>query len=181
MSKLLGDEERKTQLRYQGGSMFELGCHLIDSVVRVLGKPEKVTPHVRRSRPDGYGDNMLAVLDYPEATVTLRSAMIEVDGGSRRQFVVCGEHGTCEIRPLEPPAMRLTLDRPRGAYKKGRQEVKFDPLPRYAADWTDFARAIRGQGAWEFTPEHDLAVQETVLRASGLLATDAEAKAEAGK
>ena len=168
MSKLLGDAERAGLAGYQGGSMFELGCHLIDSVVRLLGKPEKVTAFPRRSRADGWADNMLSVLEYPGATVSLRSAMIEVDGGSRRQFVVCGEYGTVEIRPLEPPAMILTLDRPRGPYKKGRQEVKFEKAPRYAADWTDFARAIRGEVAWEFTPAHDLAVQETVLKAAGM-------------
>lgn len=168
MSKLLGDAERQPMLRYSGGSMFELGCHLIDSVVRILGKPADISPHIYRSREDGYADNMTAVLDYPRATVTVRSAMIEVDGGARRQFVVCGTKGTVEIRPLEPPAMRLTLDQPRDKYRKGAQEVTFEKAPRYAADWLDFAKAIRGEIAWEFTPKHDLAVQETVLRASGL-------------
>ncbi|MEY4484801.1 MAG: hypothetical protein RL693_2253 [Verrucomicrobiota bacterium] len=171
MSKLLSDGERKRMLPYAGGSMFELGCHLIDSVVRIVGKPDSVTPHIYRSRDDGYADNMTAVLDYPKATVTVRSAMIEVDGGARRQFVVCGTKGTIEIRPLEPPAMKLTLDQPRDKFRKGAQEVAFEKAPRYAADWLDFARAIRGEVAWEFTPKHDLAVQETVLRASGLPVT----------
>lgn len=166
MSKKLDDAGRKELSRYPGGSMFELGCHIIDSVHRVLGKPEKVTPFPRRGA-DGVGDNMLAVLDYPGATVSVRSAMIEVDGGARRQFVVCGTKGTCEIRPLEPAAMRLTLDQPRETFRKGGQDVPFPKAPRYAADWVDFAKAIRGEIAWEFTPEHDLAVQETVLRASG--------------
>ena len=169
MSKLLGDGERLALVQYQGGSMFELGCHLIDSVVRVLGKPDKVMAHARKTRADGWPDNMLAVLEYKDATVSLRSSMVEVDGGSRRQFVVCGEYGTIEIRPLEPAGMLLTLDRPRGIYKMGRQEVKFDKVPRYAADWEDFAKAIRGEVKWEFTPEHDLVVQETVLRAAGMM------------
>lgn len=168
MSKLLSDGERLGLVQYKGGSMFELGCHLIDSVVRVLGKPEAVMPHVRKTRPDNWPDNMLAVLDYKEATVSVRSSMVEVEGGSRRQFVVCGEYGTVEIRPLEPAGMILTLDRPRGPYKKGRQEVKFEKAPRYLADWVDFAKAIRGEVKWEFTPEHDLIVQETVLKAAGV-------------
>lgn len=169
MSKLLSDGERQGLVQYKGGSMFELGCHLIDSVVRVLGKPEAVMPHVRKTRSDNWPDNMLAVLEYKDATVSLRSSMVEVDGGFRRQFVVCGEYGTVEIRPLEPAGMILTLDRPRGPYKKGRQEVKFEKAPRYLADWVDFAKAIRGEVKWEFTAEHDLIVQETVLRAAGLI------------
>jgi len=168
MSKLLGDDERIPMLGYKGGSMFELGCHLLDSVVRVLGKPDQVTPHIRRSRPDAFADSMLAVLDYPQATVSVRSAMIEVDGGARRQFVVCGTKGTVEIRPLEPPAMRLTLDQAHGEYRKGAQDVKFAKIERYAADWDHFARAIRGEETWEYTAKHDLAVQETVLRASDM-------------
>ncbi|QIF01829.1 Gfo/Idh/MocA family oxidoreductase [Roseimicrobium sp. ORNL1] len=168
MSKFMDDEGRAAMLPYKGGSMFELGCHVIDSVVRILGKPEKVSPHIQRGK-DGWADNMLAVLDYPKATATVRSSMIEVQGGARRQFVVCGNMGTVEILQLDAPTVRLMLDRPRGEYKKGIQTVKVPNLPRYAADWVDFAKAIRGEKAWEFTPEHDLAVQETVLRASGMM------------
>lgn len=168
MSKFMDDAGRAAMLPYKGGSMFELGCHIIDSVVRLLGKPAQVTPFIKKGK-DGWADNMLAVLDYPHATATVRSSMIEVQGGARRQFVVCGDMGTVEILPLEAPVVRLMLDRPRGEYKKGIQTVKVPNLPRYAADWVDFARAIRGEKTWEFTPEHDLAVQETVLRASGMM------------
>jgi predicted dehydrogenase len=168
MGKKVDDNERKKLLRYPGGSMFELGCHIIDSVHRVLGKPDAVSPHIRKGA-DGLADNMLAVLDYPNAVAVVKSAIIEPDGGPRRQFIVCGTKGSCEIRPLEPPAMTLMLDAPHDRYRKGTQEVEFGKAPRYAADWVDFAKAIRGEIEWEFKPEHDLAVQETVLRASGLM------------
>jgi predicted dehydrogenase len=168
MSKLLSDAERAPMVRYKGGSMFELGCHIIDSVVRVLGKPRLVSPHIHESREDGYADNMLAVLDYPRATATVRSSMVEVDGGARRQFVVCGTKGSVEIRPLESSMLKLTLTEPHGQYQKGTQEVKLPAAPRYLADWFAFAKAIRGETEWEFTATHDLTVQETVLRASGL-------------
>ncbi len=167
MSKFMDPAGRAEMLPYKGGSMFELGCHIIDSVVRFLGKPARVTPHIQRGA-DGWGDNMLAVLDYPKATATVRSSMIEVLGGARRQFVICGDRGTIEILPLEPPSVRLMLDRPQGEFKKGVQTVKVPNLPRYAADWVDFAAAIRGEKAWEFTPEHDRIVQETILLASGM-------------
>lgn len=168
MGKKIDDDGRKDLLRYPGGSMFELGCHIIDSVHRVLGAPESVTPYIHKGA-DGLADNMLAVLNYAKATATVRSSIIEPDGGPRRQFIVCGTKGSCEIRPLEPPAMKLMLDQPREKFRKGTQDVTFDKAPRYAADWVDFARAIRGEIEWEFTPAHDLAVQETVLRASGLI------------
>ena len=168
MSKALGDAERKAMQPYRGGSMFELGGHLIDAVVDLMGRPGKVTPFIRRSRADGFADNMLAVLEYPGATVTLRSALIEIEGGVRRQFVLCGDKGTCDIRPLEPAAMKLALQQPQGPYKKGVQDVSFPKQPRYDEDWASFARAIRGEEKWRWTPEHDLAVQETILLASGM-------------
>lgn len=168
MSKFLSNAERSPMLRYPGGSMFELGCHLIDSVVRVLGAPQNITPFIRKNPADGFPDNMLAVFDYPQATASIRSSMIEVSGGARRQFTVCGNKGTFEIMPLEPPAARLMLDQPRGPYRKGTQSITFPNVPRYAADWTGFAKAIRGETSWEFTPAHDYAVQKAVLQASGL-------------
>lgn len=169
MSKQLSAAEREPMLAYPGGSMFELGCHIIDAVVRVLGSPQKITPFIRKSPTDGFADNMLAVFDYPQATATVRSSMIEVQGGVRRQFTVCGDQGTFEILPLEHPIARLMLDQPRGPYKKGINALTFEKTPRYAADWVDFAQAIRGEIPWEFTPEHDYNVQKSVLQASGLI------------
>jgi predicted dehydrogenase len=171
MSKLIGAKERNGLLPYRGGSMFELGCHVIDAVVTVLGHPDKVTPHRRSVSPrgDGWSDNDLAVFDYPRATATVRSAMVEVDGGARRNFVVCGTKGTFDIRPLEPAAARLALDAPHGEFKKGYQDVSFPKSGgRYDRDFADLARGIRGEKTFEFTPEHDLAVEETLLLACGL-------------
>ncbi len=169
MSKLLVGPERERMLAYKGGSMFELGCHVIDAVITILGRPQKVTPHNRSTAGDGWPDNQLAVLDFPSATAAVRSALVEVEGGPRRQFVVCGTKGTFDIRPLEPPAARLALSAPHGDYKRGYQDVKFSKPPgRYDGDFADLAKVIRGEKAFAFTPEHDLAVQETVLLASGL-------------
>jgi predicted dehydrogenase len=172
MSKLMRVAERAPLLPYRGGAMFELGCHVIDAVVSVLGRPEKVTPYNRVLATDGdpWPDNQLAVLEYPTATATVRSSLGEVDGGPRRQFVVCGKRGTFDIRPIEPPAARLALDEPHDAtYHKGYQDVKFPAMTgRYDGDFADLAKVIRGDKAYAFTAEHDLAVHETVLRASGL-------------
>ena len=81
--------------------MFELGCHLIDSLHVAMGTPNKVTAFPRTTFPekDALADNMLAVFDYPKATATIRSAMLEVDGFRRRQFIVTGDTGTIILRP----------------------------------------------------------------------------------
>jgi hypothetical protein len=46
--------------------------------------------------------------------------------------------------------------------------VKFGNYPRYVGDAKDMAAIIRGEKACDYPYAHDLAVQETVLRASGV-------------
>ncbi|MFO7904242.1 MAG: Gfo/Idh/MocA family protein [Planctomycetota bacterium] len=170
ISKTVGAASRKRLAEYAGGAMFELGCHLIDVLVWILGEPDGITPFIRRSRPeeDSLADNQLAVFEYPEATATIRSALIEVAGARRRQFVVCGDQGTFDLRPLSGGSFRLALDRPRGPYRKGYQEVTLPEQPRrYVGDFLDLAALIRGEKETEFSVEHDLAVHRAILLASG--------------
>lgn len=170
MSKVVPPADRKKLAEFSGGIMFELGCHVIDLVIGVLGKPDRVHafPRTSGTHDDGLADNMLAVLEYPQATATVKSSALEVDGGSRRHLVVCGKSGTCHIQPLDAPSVRLTLDRDRGKYKKGTQEIPFGNYQRYAGDAADMARILRGEKECDYSYAHDLAVQETVLLASGM-------------
>jgi len=170
MSKVVPPADRKELAEFRGGIMFELGCHIIDQVLGVLGPPDRVhaLPRATGKHDDELADNMLAVFEYPQATATVKSSAVEVDGGSRRHFVVCGTAGTFQIQPLDSPAVRLTLDRDRGEYKKGTQEIKLPRFTRYVADAADMAQIIRGEKESDFSYQHDLAVQKTVLLASGM-------------
>ena len=170
MGKKSGSDVRRELAEFEGGTMFELGCHVIDAIVYMLGKPDQVHAFNRKSIDgDPLADNQLAVLEYPNVAATVRSALIEVDGFARRQLVVCGNKGTLEIRPLEPPSVRLTLEEAVAGYKKGVQTVTFSNRARYDKDFEDIAEVMRGNRSFLFTFEHDLAVQETVLRASGMM------------
>ena len=172
ISKRIGSNERAELERYRGGAMFELGCHLIDAVVTLLGKPQSLMPVNRKthSELDKLNDNCLAVFQYPKATATIRSSVVEIDGNRRRQFVVCGTMGTISIEPLEPPQLTLTLDQPRGAFRKGTQLVELPKMTgRYDADLIGLAAAIRGESMVAYSLEHDLTVQECVLQASEML------------
>ena len=134
-------------------------------------EPTHVAGFNRRTRPeqDDLVDNSLAVFEYEQATATIRSAMVEVDGFKRRQFVVCGDQGTVDIRPLEPPKLLLALDRRRGDHRRGSQEVALPAMPgRYDDQLADLAKIIRGEKRSDYPPQHDLAVHEAVLDASGV-------------
>ena len=167
MSKVVSPADRRKLAEYRGGMMFELGCHVIDLIVGLLGKPQRVTPFLRRTA-DGLVDNMLAVLEYRKATATVRSTALEVDGFARRHLTVCGTEGTFHIQPLDDPAARVAFASPHGEYRAGYQDVRFGRFERYVADAAAMAAILRGERESQFTSDHDLAVQETVLRASGL-------------
>jgi predicted dehydrogenase len=154
-----------------GGAMFDLGSHVIDSVVTVLGTPEKVTPFGCKlySEQDEVVDNQLAVLEYSAALATVRTAFVDPFAAERRQFVVCGENGTLEIRPLEPPKVRLSLLAPAGEFAAGVHDVELPPMPgRYHGQLVDFANIILGKAKPEWNAEHDLTVQKVLLEASGM-------------
>jgi predicted dehydrogenase len=170
MGKVVPPASRQELAAYPGGIMFELGCHVMDLVIAILGKPDRVTGFNHRSGKfdDNLVDNMLAVLDYPGATATIRSSAIDVEGGARRQLTVCGTKGTFHIQPLDDPAVWLTLSEPRGDFKAGVQTVALPKYSRYIDDAADMAQAIRGEKDFGFSYEHDLAVQTALLEACGL-------------
>lgn len=171
MGKLATDAQRRELAVFAGGGMFELACHLVDQVVALLGAPDKVTAHTRRSSPgkDTFADNQLAVFDYPKAIASIRCNHRDPLGGERRQFSITGTQGTVEIRPLEPPRGRLGLDRPRGEYRKGYQDVVFPPpAGRYDEEFLDLARVIRGEKKLAWDAAHDIATHDAVLRAAGM-------------
>jgi predicted dehydrogenase len=171
MGKLANDSLRQELSEFSGGGMFELACHLIDAMVTILGRPEKITAHNRSSYPDKdtFLDNQLAVFDYPHAIATIRCNHIDPFGFPRRHFNVVGEQGTFQIAPLEPPKVRLALDRPRGQFKKGFQDIEMPTsVGRYDAEFKDLANVIQGKKKLAWNSEHDVTVQESVLLASGI-------------
>ena len=170
MSKLVSPADRARLQASGGHMMFELGCHLIDLVVGLLGKPTTVAAYAQHISPlqDELVDNTLAVLTYPHALVTVKATAVEVDGGERRHLVACGTEGTFHIQPLDDPRARVTLSKPQGEFRKGYQDISFPKYVRYVDDAADMARILRGDKSSDFSYQHDLDVQETMLRACNM-------------
>ncbi|MBM4078644.1 MAG: Gfo/Idh/MocA family oxidoreductase [Planctomycetes bacterium] len=155
---------------YPGGMMFELGCHLLDAIMLFLGPPKRVTPFLRMDGRvlDGLADNTLAVFEFDHAAATIESAAMEVEPSPHRSLAVYGTQGTLILEPLEPPAVQLCLSSPLAGFQKGWQHVPIENRPRYVADLADLAACIRAGAPLGFTPAHDLAVHEALLRACGI-------------
>lgn len=166
----LGDEITRQDIgKFSGGGMFELGGHVIDSIVYLLGKPFSVTPYTRRTQGDGVADNQLAVLEYAKATATVRINHNDPFGGPRRRFQISGTQGTIEIQQLESGEFTLYLDQPHDRYKKGEQKVKMPRAGgRYDGDFVDLAKVIRGEKQLSWSHLHDLNTHEALLLASDM-------------
>ncbi|MEZ5950823.1 MAG: Gfo/Idh/MocA family oxidoreductase [Planctomycetaceae bacterium] len=170
MSKKIGPAERSQLAEYPGGSMFELGCHLIDPLFHLLGTPDNVVPFNRGTLSgDPLLDNMLAVFEYPRATATIRSSLQEVDGGRAPTVCRVATRGPL-IRPLEPPVLELTSKPPRQFPQGSSTGESRSSAGRYHGAWMELARVVRGEIPFPYSHSHDLAVQQAVLAASGLLA-----------
>jgi len=181
MSKVVASADRVRFAEYRGGILFELGCHVLDTVIKLLGKPAGVTAFAKHTSriDDKLQDNMLAVLNYDRAIATVKSTALEVDGFEGRRLTVCGTEGTFHIQPLDNPKGRVALTQPREAsrslpsnrdagWKKGYQDVSLPKYTRYVDDAADMAKILRGEKPSDFSYEHDLVVQETLLAACGL-------------
>lgn len=172
MGKLASPALRRDLAQYDGGGMFELACHLIDAVVTLLGKPEEVVTFIKRTQApkDTFADNQLAVLNYPQATATVRCNHLDPFGFPRRRFQIAGSGGAIEIKPLESGEVDLSLTEAHGEFKKGTQHLSLKRQGgRYDGEFIDLAKVIRGEKELAWDRQHDLAVHETVLRASGVM------------
>jgi len=176
--------ERKKLARFKGGQMFELAGHIIDPIVRLMGRPEKVTPYLRhdyRALDDGLADNTMAVFEWRGAigTVTTASMAHQQPSGvgntatlPYRTLEFYGTQGAAVVRPIETPGtsaatVSIDLHSAAGPYKAGPQTQTF-PYSRYVEDWVELAAAVRGERKLRVTPQEDLLVEETLLRASGM-------------
>lgn len=171
MGKLADPGTRAKIKDLPGGGMFELGCHIIDATVTILGKPRSVhafnTPSLAPA--DSTQDNQLAVLEYPKAAATIRCDHTDPFGSAHRRFFAAGTKGAMEILPLESGRFTLRLSEACGNFKKGEQQIQLPPSPdRYAGEFIDLAKVIRGEKKLDWDAAHDIAVHETVLRAAGV-------------
>ncbi len=163
--------QRAIEARYPGGSMFEMGGHVLDRIVAFLGRPREVRHWLRHDSTvdDDLADNTLAVLEYENALAIVAAASKMAGSGGHRSFEVIGEDGTFSIQPLEPkPVMRVYLREAAGPYRAGWQEIELPEQPRYGRDLEDLAAAILEGRPPRASYDHELLVQETLLRASGL-------------
>ncbi len=170
-----GDAYQDYLGEFKGGILYNLGGHLVDVVVSLLGTPDRVIP-VLKSTSDvapGILNHGLALLEYPHATATLRACSREVDGLNHRRMTLCGTRGTIEWQPLErqdgsPIELRLSLLEANDSFAAGTHTVPLKGVPnRYREQLLQLARIIRGEIENPYPYRHELLVQAVLLAAAG--------------
>lgn len=161
---------RKEWAEFPGGSMFELGSHLIDAAVRLLGKPKSITPLLARHGKfdDTLRDNNVVVLEYERARAVLFNTALQAGAAPQRSFEVLGTKGSATLTPIEPGKLTIELTAAAGPYQKGSQSVSLPTYQRYADDFIELAAAVRGEKPLSLSLDEELLVAETLLRASGM-------------
>ena len=113
MSTSIPVEAREIINTHRGGIFFDLSGHMLDQVVWLLGRPQKVTAFLRSDSGQlpGFADNTLGVFEYERAMAWVDIAAMESRPMARR-FEVYGTRGSAIlIEPFEPGhTIRLCLE-----------------------------------------------------------------------
>jgi predicted dehydrogenase len=160
---------------HRGGILYDLAGHMLDQIVWMLGRPDRVTSFLRHDDDlaPGFFDNTLAVLEYPKALAIIDIAAMEARPMARR-FEVYGTLGSAILlEPFEPASrIRLCLERAAEGYQQGEQYVAVTPQSRqflYGRELDAFLAVLAGRRPPDRSFEHELLVQETLLRTTGAI------------
>ena len=170
MNKTLGAAARIEWAEFHGGHMFELAPHVIDPLIRLLGRPERVTPFLKKlgDFDDNMADTAAAVFEFPQALGIVTGTSLQPNSGRYREFVVYGTGGTMSIGSIDNPTLEVDLAAAAGPYPQGPHTVALPAYTRYVGDMQEFAAAVRGEAQIAVTEREDLLVQEAVIAASGM-------------
>ena len=177
MSTNISLEARTRISQHVGGIFFDLGGHVLDQVLWLLGRPEKVTSFLRNDggSVEPFKDNTLTVYEFEKAMAFISISALEPRPVARR-FEVYGSAGSAIIvEPFEPGLkIRLCLETAKDGYSEGEQVVEIDGESRqrtYELELDAFLATIAGDQPPDRPVSHELLVQETLLRATGVISS----------
>jgi predicted dehydrogenase len=168
MNNLLPSSERAAWAEFKGGAFFELAAHLVDALIRLIGKPVKVSPFLSSTNRDELVDNNVAVFEFERAIGIITNSTNQPNANAHRSFEVLGKNGTMILKPIEQPALHLDLKQAAGPYKSGPQSIPLPNYTRYAADIDELAAALRGDRQLTVSLAEELLVHEWLLKATGM-------------
>jgi len=174
MSTNLTPEDEQPISRHTGGILYDLAGHMIDQIVYLLGRPNTTKSFLRQdiSQQKQFSDNTLCVLEFEHAIATVDINSRTINHIKSRRFEVYGDKGSLILEPFEPAEYLRMSFKSSDKYLGINEEYpyKLIPLkdkPRYVENFESFIKTIKGEQKSDRTLEHELLVQETLLRVVG--------------
>ena len=169
MSGWRGFDQTDWLKTFPGGMMFYLGCHLVDLVLTIQGKPLKIYPFNRSTGvyDTDAKDFSMAVFEYERGVSFVKTTQAEKGGFSRRQLVITGTKGRFEVRPLEKsikyPLQYTEYDEfksndwnDEGTHFRSADHDRYDDMI------SSFAKMVRGEKENPYTLDYELELFKTL-------------------
>jgi predicted dehydrogenase len=163
------DISREGLSKYKGGVFYDLAGHMIDQICWLQGRPKNIKSFFMNSdsKNKQFSDNTVSIFEYDEGMTILDISAMETKPMARR-FEVYGTEGSAIMEPFEPAYnIRLCLNNGFEDYKKGVNIVKIKDVPRYDKPFEIFINRVINNKIPIRSLEHEILVQETLMRATG--------------
>ncbi len=163
--------------QFPGGMMFFLGCHLVDLVYQLQGKPQEIIPYNTSTGDVAADDLGFAVWKYENGVSFIKTCAREAGGFMRRQLVICGTKGTIEINPIE--AYDFSTGDRNDTYVVEREvdatlnfiadssRVRHENYNRYDSMMKNFAEIVCGKEN-PYSYDYELELYKLVLKTCGM-------------
>ncbi len=172
-------EKRQWLKKHRGGMMYYLGCHLIDLVLQIQGKPQEIISLNTKTFTDGVDseDYGFALFKYKNGISFVKTNASEYNGYGRRQLVITGSKGSIEMKPLEVPKLlegidgdyfhtpyKLTLEN-NNPNQWSDSSVKYESelFERYDVMMETFAKHILGEEENPYTYDYEIELHKTLM------------------
>ncbi len=168
-------EHRQWLNELPDGMTFYLGCHLIDLVLQIQGKPKTIIPYNKCTGMDGVvaKDFGMVLFEYEKGVSFIKATDCELGGFDRRQLVVTGTKGTVELKPLERyvAADLLCTDKVECLSDNNGQcqTSQSEPINRYDNMMKSFAEYVSGERQNPYSLDYELELYKILLKACGCI------------
>ena len=160
---------------FPGGMMFFLGCHLVDLILSLQGKPEKVIPYNKCTGFENVTskDFGMALFEYKNGISFAKTSAVELGGFERRLLVVTGTKGSIELKPLEwyvadsSKVQTYRSIRTSSEWGEKGEENVCPPYDRYVSMMKSFAEYVCGDKENPYTLDYELELYKTLLKDCG--------------
>lgn len=175
MNCIHSKEVRQWLGTFPGGMMFFLGCHLIDIIYSIQGKPKNIIPLNKCSGIDGVcGEDFgMVALEYEKGISFAKTTAIEIGGFERRQIVVTGTKKTVELKPLEYyiDGENLVTERyvrENHSWRSITPKEVSAPINRYDDMMIEFAKIIRKEIDNPWSYDYELELYKLIMKCCGV-------------